>query len=55
MNWPSFARLVVLGGIDAAMGDPSEMKQRIMLARQCGFLDDQDTADWLWLAGLVHA
>lgn len=54
MNWRAFTRLVVLGGIDAAR-TPAEMKARIMLARQCGFLDDQDAEDWLWLADLVHA
>lgn len=55
MNWRAFARLVVLGGIDAAMGNPFEMKRRIMLARQCGFLDDDETEHWLIAAGLVHA
>lgn len=54
MNWRHFALIVVLGGIDAARS-PAERKERIMLARQCGFLDDRDTEDWLWLAGLSKA
>ena len=55
MSWSRFTRLVVLGSIDAACGDPSEMKRRILLARQCGFLNDDEAEDWLRAAKLVHA
>lgn len=55
MSWRAFTRLVVLGGIDAAAGDPSEMKRRIMLARQCGFLEDDETEQWIMWSGLVSA
>ena len=55
MNWAGFTRLIVLSGIDAAMGDPAEMKRRILLARSCGFLNDDEAEDWLIAARLVHA
>lgn len=54
-DWCSFARIVVLSGIDAAAGDPAEMKRRIMLARQCGFLEHWEAEDWIRAAVLVHA
>jgi hypothetical protein len=51
----SFARGVVLSGIEAVADDPGEMKHRIMLARQCGFLSDAETADWIRKNGLEGA
>lgn len=50
-----FARRVVIAGIKHARDDATEMKQRIMLARQCGFLDDDETEDWIAMAGLRDA
>lgn len=50
-----FARGVVLSGIEAVADDPSEMKHRIMLARQCGFLSDDETAEWIAKWGLREA
>lgn len=34
---------------------PVEMKQRIMLCRALGFLSDQETEDWIAIAGLKEA
>jgi hypothetical protein len=51
----SFARGVVLSGIEAVADDPAEMKHRIMLARQCGFLSDAETAEWIRKNGLEAA
>lgn len=50
-----FAQRIVEAGILNARSDPSEMKERIMLARQCGFLTDGQTEDWIAVAGLKHA
>jgi len=54
-GWRSFTRIIVLGGIDAAAGDPAEMKRRIMLAVQCGFLENWEAEDWIMAARLIHA
>lgn len=51
----AFARNVVLSGIESAADDPAEMKFRIMLARQCGFLSDDETAAWIRNYGLEMA
>lgn len=48
----AFARAVVLQGIEAVADDKSEMKHRIMLARQCGFLSDDETREWIVRHGL---
>lgn len=48
----TFAGRVVIDGIVAARNDPSEEKWRIMLARQCGFLTDEETEEWIAMAGL---
>lgn len=50
-----FARGVVLSGIEAVADDKAEMKFRIMLARQCGFLSDEETAEWIARFGLGAA
>ncbi|MXP42967.1 hypothetical protein [Allopontixanthobacter sediminis] len=42
-----FAKRTVEAGILAARDDKSEMKFRIMLARQCGFLSDDETRLWI--------
>lgn len=52
------ARLVretVHAGILAVADDKAEMKDRIMRARECGHLSDQETTDWIIRHGLVHA
>lgn len=54
MNWRAFTLLIVLSGIDAARS-LTERKERVMLARQCGFLDDQETEEWIVLGGMVEA
>jgi hypothetical protein len=43
----AFARRTVLAGIEAAIDDPAEMKFRIMLARECGHLSDNEARDWI--------
>lgn len=50
-----FARDVVISGIVAVADDKSEMKHRIMLARQCGFLSDDEARDWIARHGLEAA
>lgn len=51
----AFARGVVLSGILAASDDPGVMKERVMLARGCGFLSDDETAEWIARHGLEAA
>lgn len=51
----AFARDVVLQGILAAADDKSIMKERVMLARECGFLSDDETREWVVRHGLKHA
>lgn len=49
-----FARLTVLRGIDSAECR-ADMKARIMLARQCGFLTDGECEEWIIAKGLEEA
>ncbi len=49
-----FVQRIVLAAIEGA-SDPAERKERIMLARQCGFLSDEEVEDWIVLGGLVEA
>lgn len=51
----AFARSCVLGGIIAAAHDPSEMKERICLAWQCGHLTEEEAHEWIVRHGLVNA
>ena len=51
----AFAQRIVIAGIKNARQDPTEMKQRILLARQCGFLSDDETEEWIAMAGLAEA
>lgn len=51
----AFARAVVRQGIEAVADDPAEMKERIMLARQCGMLSDEETAAMIRKHGLEAA
>lgn len=50
-----FAQRIVMAGVKAQGISDSERKERIMLARQCGFLDDEATEDMIVLWGLVEA
>lgn len=54
-DFPDFARSVVLGGIRAAVDDKGVMKERVMLARECGFLSDRETRQWVVEYGLEAA
>lgn len=51
----AFARQTVLQGILAAADDKGVMKERVMLARSCGFLNDDETRDWIARHGLEAA
>ena len=51
----AFAKRIVIAGVKNARSDATEMKQRIMLARQCGFLTDDETEEWIAMAGLKEA
>lgn len=51
----AFARAVVLRGIEAVSDDPAECKARIMLARQCGMLSDDEAAGMIQAKGLEGA
>jgi hypothetical protein len=50
----AFAERIVWAGIKNARHDPSEMKQRIMLARQCGFVTDEECDFLIPALGLTH-
>ena len=50
-----FAKRIVVAGIKSARDDPSELKHRIMIARECGFLDDEETEFYIAAWGLVEA
>lgn len=54
-SFDAFAREVVLSGIRAASDDKGVMKERIMLARDCGFLSDDETRAWITRYGLEAA
>jgi hypothetical protein len=43
----AFARAVTRQGIEAVADDPAEMKERIMLARQCGMLTDDEATEMI--------
>lgn len=50
-----WAKLFIEGLIRAAADDPSEMKARIMIAREHGHLTAEEAEDWIVLAGLENA
>lgn len=50
-----FSRRVVIRGIFSVKSDKPEMKRRIMLARQCGFLTHEQGDAWVRLYGLREA
>ena len=52
----SFARRIVIAGVKSARkGDDAELKSRVMLARQCGFLTDEETEFYIAAWGLKAA
>ncbi|NBQ13064.1 MAG: hypothetical protein EBU31_00275 [Proteobacteria bacterium] len=50
-----FCRRIIIAACKAKGISDSERKERIMLARECGFLTDEETKDMIVLGGLVHA
>ena len=56
LDLATFARRVVIAGIKAARGGPDdELKERVMLARQCGFLTDEEAEFYIAVWGLTDA
>jgi len=53
--WADFTRRIIMAAIKARGISDSERKERIMLARQCGFLDDEATEDFIVFWGLEAA
>lgn len=51
----SFCSRIIMAAIRAHGISDSERKERIMLARQCGFLSDEATEDYIVFWGLVDA
>ena len=50
----AFARRTVIAGIWQAIDDPSEMKFRILLARDCGHISDEETSFMIATNGLAE-
>jgi hypothetical protein len=46
-DWRTFTKDVTLQGINAVADDPSEMKFRIMLARECGIIADDEATEMI--------
>ena len=51
----AFVKRVILAAIRGAGDDPSEMKHRIMVAREHGHLTDEETEFYIAAWGLVEA
>ena len=52
----SFAKRIVIAGIkNARRMDDAELKARVMIARECGFLDDEETEFYIGVWGLAAA
>lgn len=51
---PDIPRQAFLDAVKLA-DSPGEMKQRIVLARELGHLTDDETEDWIAMAGLREA
>ncbi|CAB4120808.1 hypothetical protein UFOVP5_45 [uncultured Caudovirales phage] len=51
----SFCGRIIMAAIKAHGITDAERKERIMLARQCGFLSDEATEDYILHFGLVNA
>ena len=52
---PGFAKSVVLAGILHAADDKGVMKERLMLAYECGHLTEDETRQWVRDYGLEAA
>jgi hypothetical protein len=46
-NWRTFTKAVTLQGIEAVADDLPEMKARIMLARECGIITDDEATEMI--------
>lgn len=53
--WQDFTSRIIMAAIRAHGIPDSERKERIMLARECGFLSDEATEDYIVFWGLVNA
>lgn len=53
--WANFTRRIIMAAMRAKGISDSERKERIMLARECGFLTDEETEDYIVFWGLVAA
>ena len=53
--WQDFTQRIIMAAIRADGISDSERKERIMLARECGFLSDEATEDFIVLWGLIEA
>ncbi|MBK9496661.1 MAG: hypothetical protein IPO08_19605 [Xanthomonadales bacterium] len=52
----SFARRIVIAGVKNARGkSDTELKERVMLARECGFMTDEETEFYIAAWGLAEA
>ena len=52
----SFAKRIVIAGVKSARkSNDTELKSRVMLARQCGFLTDEETEFYIAAWGLKAA
>jgi len=50
-----FCRRIIIAACKAKGINDAERKERIMLARECGFLTDEETEDMIVFQGLVSA
>lgn len=51
-----FARRIVIAAIkNARAGPDGELKERVMLARECGFLTDEEAEFYISAWGLTNA
>ena len=56
LDLSEFARRIVIAAIKSARGGPDgELKERVMLARQCGFLTDEEAEFYISAWGLTNA
>lgn len=56
LDLSDFARRIVIAAIkNARAGPDDELKERVMLARQCGFLTDEEAEFYISAWGLTDA
>lgn len=51
--WADFTRRIVVAALKAHGISDAERKERIMLARQCGIISDDEAEDFIVLWGLI--